>query len=45
MTASANKPATSPIARLYEGACAACHESGRPVPLVEGGHPVVELFG
>lgn len=37
MTASANKPATSPIARLYEGACAACHESGRPVPLVNAG--------
>lgn len=37
MTASAANPATSPIARLYEGACAACHEGGRPAPLVNAG--------
>ncbi|WP_186417185.1 molybdopterin cofactor-binding domain-containing protein [Bosea sp. CS1GBMeth4] len=37
MTASAANPATSAIARLYEGACAACHETGRAVPLVNAG--------
>lgn len=37
ITASANNPATSPVARLYEGACAACHETGRAVPLVNAG--------
>lgn len=37
MTASANNPATSPVARLYEGACAACHDTGRAVPLVNAG--------
>jgi nicotinate dehydrogenase subunit B len=30
-------PAISPIARLYEGGCAACHESGRAAPLVNAG--------
>lgn len=37
LTASANNPATSPIARLYEGACAACHETDRAVPLLNAG--------
>lgn len=37
MTASAANPATSPIARLYEGACAACHETGRVAPLLNAG--------
>ncbi len=36
-TARAANPATSPIARLYEGACAACHETGRAAPLVNAG--------
>ncbi|MCP4563594.1 MAG: molybdopterin-dependent oxidoreductase [Bosea sp.] len=37
MTASAANPATSPIARLYDGACAACHETGRAAPLLNAG--------
>lgn len=37
MTASAANPATSPAARLYEGACAACHETGRVAPLLNAG--------
>lgn len=37
LTASASNPAASPIARLYEGACAACHESGRAAPLLNAG--------
>lgn len=37
MTASAAHPAASPSARLYQGACAACHESGRAAPLVNAG--------
>ncbi|WP_332682035.1 c-type cytochrome, partial [Bosea sp. (in: a-proteobacteria)] len=36
-TASAANPATSPAARLYQGACAACHETGRAAPLVNAG--------
>ncbi len=36
-TARAANPATSPIGRLYEGACAACHETGRAAPLVNAG--------
>ena len=36
-TARATHPATSPIGRLYEGACAACHETGRAAPLVNAG--------
>ena len=36
-TARTANPATSPIARLYEGACAACHETGRAAPLVNAG--------
>lgn len=36
-TASSANPATSPVARLYEGACAACHETGRAAPLVNAG--------
>lgn len=35
-TASASHPQTSPAARLYQGACAACHEGG-PVPLFNAG--------
>jgi nicotinate dehydrogenase subunit B len=37
MTASVANPATSQTARLYEGACAACHETGRSAPLVNAG--------
>jgi nicotinate dehydrogenase subunit B len=36
-TGRAANPATSPAARLYEGACAACHESGRAAPLLNAG--------
>lgn len=36
-TARATNPGTAPIARLYEGACAACHETGRAAPLVNAG--------
>ncbi|WP_436152026.1 molybdopterin cofactor-binding domain-containing protein [Bosea sp. LjRoot90] len=36
-TARAANPATSPVARLYEGACAACHETGRAAPLLNAG--------
>jgi nicotinate dehydrogenase subunit B len=36
-TVRANNAATSPIARLYEGACAACHETGRAAPLLNAG--------
>lgn len=36
-TARATNPATSPVARLYDGACAACHETGRAAPLVNAG--------
>ncbi|UZF90622.1 molybdopterin-dependent oxidoreductase [Bosea sp. NBC_00550] len=36
-TASAANPGTSPVARLYEGACAACHETGRIAPLANQG--------
>jgi nicotinate dehydrogenase subunit B len=36
-TARTANPATSPIARLYEGACAACHETGRAAPLLNAG--------
>lgn len=35
--ARAANPATSPVARLYEGACAACHETGRAAPLFNAG--------
>lgn len=37
MTASANNPAASAVARLYEGACAACHEGARAAPLLNAG--------
>nr|WP_246505034.1 molybdopterin cofactor-binding domain-containing protein [Microvirga antarctica] len=36
-TASAANPGLSPAARLYGGACAACHETGRVVPLANQG--------
>jgi len=36
-TSRAANPATSPIARLYEGGCAACHETGRAAPLFNAG--------
>lgn len=36
-TASAANPAASPAARLYEGACAACHATGRIAPLANQG--------
>jgi nicotinate dehydrogenase subunit B len=36
-TASAANPGLSPAARLYEGACAACHETGRVAPLANQG--------
>ncbi len=36
-TASAANPGTSRAARLYEGACAACHETGRIAPLANQG--------
>ena len=36
-TSRAANPATSPVARLYEGACAACHEGGRLAPLLNAG--------
>lgn len=36
-TARATNPATSPVARLYDGACAACHETGRAAPLLNAG--------
>ncbi|RYE79440.1 MAG: c-type cytochrome, partial [Hyphomicrobiales bacterium] len=36
-TARAVNPATSPVARLYDGACAACHETGRAAPLLNAG--------
>ena len=37
VTASAAHLAASPAARLYEGACAVCHETGRIVPLANQG--------
>lgn len=43
-TASAVHPAVSPAARLYEGACAACHETGRAAPLANQG-PALGLSG
>lgn len=36
-TASTAHTAASPAARLYEGACAACHETGRIAPLANQG--------
>ncbi|WP_291645989.1 molybdopterin cofactor-binding domain-containing protein [Bosea sp. (in: a-proteobacteria)] len=36
-TSAAANPATSPVARLYQGACAACHEPGRTAALVNAG--------
>jgi nicotinate dehydrogenase subunit B len=36
-TASSANPGLSPAARLYEGACAACHETGRIAPLANQG--------
>ncbi|WP_332695777.1 molybdopterin cofactor-binding domain-containing protein [Bosea sp. (in: a-proteobacteria)] len=36
-TSAAANPATSPAARLYQGACAACHETGRAAPLANAG--------
>jgi nicotinate dehydrogenase subunit B len=36
-TARATNPTTSSVARLYEGACAACHETGRAAPLLNAG--------
>ncbi|MEN5082881.1 molybdopterin cofactor-binding domain-containing protein [Bosea sp. TWI1241] len=36
-TGRAANPATSPVARLYEGACAACHEPGRLPQLANAG--------
>ena len=36
-TALATNPATSAVARLYEGACAACHATGRAAPLLNAG--------
>jgi nicotinate dehydrogenase subunit B len=36
-TALAANPAISPAARLYQGACATCHETSRAAPLVNRG--------
>ena len=43
-TASAGHLAASPAARLYEGACAACHQPGRIAPLANQG-PALGLSG
>lgn len=36
-SALSSRPAASPAARLFDGACAVCHEAGRGAPLVNDG--------
>ncbi|GLS17035.1 aldehyde dehydrogenase [Labrys miyagiensis] len=39
-SASSLHPATTSAARLFDGACAVCHEAGRGAPLVNDGPPL-----